>query len=100
MDRKQKHPAVMFSMLDGKDYASIIWKQLKPEGGVTFRCTNGRRLAGLLTLDVNPVLLSWRLAAGVTDERNLRRTCWLRWDGDRGGEEAAARVVDRSSRRD
>lgn len=35
---KQKHPAVMFAMLDGKDYASIIWKGLKPEGGVTFRC--------------------------------------------------------------
>lgn len=27
---KQAHPAVLFRMLDGKDYAPIIWKAIKP----------------------------------------------------------------------
>lgn len=47
-DRKQtalyfqtcKHPAVMFAMLDKKDYGPIIWKQLKPKGEAPFKCVS------------------------------------------------------------
>lgn len=31
------NPVVLFKMLDGKPYADLIWKDLKPEAGRTFR---------------------------------------------------------------
>lgn len=34
---KTRYPSVVFSMLDGKDYKSIIWKMLRPKGQKTFR---------------------------------------------------------------
>lgn len=34
---KHAYPAVIFSMLDGKSYADIIWKQLKPQAEKPFR---------------------------------------------------------------
>lgn len=34
---KHAHSAVVFSMLDGKPYADIIWKQLKPQAEKPFR---------------------------------------------------------------
>jgi RNA ligase len=34
---KSKYPSVVFSMLDKKDYKSIIWKMLRPHGSSTFR---------------------------------------------------------------
>jgi RNA ligase len=45
-DRKQNaiyyqscaHPAILFSMLDGKDYGHYIWKQIRPQAAKTFRC--------------------------------------------------------------
>jgi hypothetical protein len=33
-----QYPPVLFSMLDGKDYAPIIWKMIKPKGVKPFRC--------------------------------------------------------------
>lgn len=32
-----KYPSVMFAMLDGKDYRDLIWRMVRPSGGV-FRC--------------------------------------------------------------
>ncbi len=29
--KKQKHPAILFKMLDGKDYSGVIWKHIKPK---------------------------------------------------------------------
>lgn len=45
-DRKQNayyyqgcdYPAVMFKMLDGRDYSEIIWKAIKPKGKTVFKC--------------------------------------------------------------
>lgn len=34
---KHKHTGVIFSMLDGKEYAQAIWKLIRPKGSVTFR---------------------------------------------------------------
>lgn len=34
---KHAYPAVVFSMLDGKPYADIIWKQLKPQADKPFK---------------------------------------------------------------
>lgn len=28
--RTQKHPSILFNMIDGKDYSQYIWKQIKP----------------------------------------------------------------------
>lgn len=33
----QKHPTALFAMLDGKDYAPIIWKSLKPKWTQPFK---------------------------------------------------------------
>jgi len=38
---KSVHKAVMFAMLDGKNYDQIIWKAIKPAAGQTFREDNG-----------------------------------------------------------
>ncbi len=35
--KQSPHPDVMFAMLDGKNYAEVIWKKLKPSGKA-FRC--------------------------------------------------------------
>ena len=34
--QQQKYPAVLFAMLNGKDYAPIIWKMLRPSGSTTY----------------------------------------------------------------
>lgn len=34
------YPAVLFTLLDGKDPAPIIWKLVKPQGGGAFRCSD------------------------------------------------------------
>jgi RNA ligase len=33
---QQKHPPVLFKMLDGKDYAPLIWKAIRPEHALPF----------------------------------------------------------------
>lgn len=33
-----RYPAVMFAMLDGKDYSQMIWQQIKPKGNTVFKC--------------------------------------------------------------
>lgn len=33
-----RHPALMFAMLDGKDYTDMIWRMVKPREQSTFRC--------------------------------------------------------------
>lgn len=33
-----QHPDVMFAMLDGKDYANMIWRKIKPDGSPMFKC--------------------------------------------------------------
>lgn len=35
--KKSKYPGVVFSMLDGKDYKTAIWRMIRPKGTVTFR---------------------------------------------------------------
>ena len=35
--KRSPYPGVVFSMLDDKDYKSIIWKMLRPHGANTFR---------------------------------------------------------------
>jgi hypothetical protein len=35
---KQKHPHILFSKMDGKDYSRYIWQQIKPKGECAFRC--------------------------------------------------------------
>jgi len=37
---KQDYPAVMFHMLDGKDYSDLIWKMLRPEVTQVFKMVN------------------------------------------------------------
>jgi len=32
------YPSVLFAMLDGKDYAGIIWKMIRPEASASFKC--------------------------------------------------------------
>jgi RNA ligase len=32
-----QYPAVLFKMLDGKDYAPLIWKLIRPDGATTFK---------------------------------------------------------------
>ena len=34
--KKYKHPAILFAMLDNKDYSGIIWKLIKPERVLPF----------------------------------------------------------------
>lgn len=34
---KSKHPNILFTMLDKKDYSPIIWKMVRPHGSSTFR---------------------------------------------------------------
>lgn len=37
-----QHPDVMFAMLDGKDYADMIWRKIKPDGSPMFKCESIR----------------------------------------------------------
>lgn len=37
---KQRHPSILFAMLDGKPYADGIWKLLRPEASRAFRCSD------------------------------------------------------------
>jgi len=32
------YPSIMFAMLDGKDYKSVIWKMIRPESVQVFKC--------------------------------------------------------------
>lgn len=34
----KQYPSVLFSMLDGKNYASHIWRMIRPEAAAAFRC--------------------------------------------------------------
>lgn len=34
---RQKYPNLLFSMLDGKDYAEAIWRMIRPHGASSFR---------------------------------------------------------------
>jgi RNA ligase len=36
--QQQSYPRVLFAMLDGKDYAEIIWKMIRPEASASFKC--------------------------------------------------------------
>lgn len=33
-----RYPSILFSILDGRDYAPQIWKMIRPVGGSAFRC--------------------------------------------------------------
>jgi hypothetical protein len=33
----QKHPVILFAMLDNKNYNQIIWQLIKPKGNSTFK---------------------------------------------------------------
>lgn len=34
---KTAHPAISFSMLDGKDYKPAVWRMVRPKGTITFK---------------------------------------------------------------